>query len=352
MEKRKFLKTALYAAAGIAGIWLFLRLLLPLFLPFFLAFALAAATEPAALYLMKKTQLSRPLAGGLCILGAYLLLFLALFLLGRTLFRELGGFLRGLPEAVQRLQAPMGRLQASLTRITRDLPEGLSTAVDGAVSDFLKGSTGLAGRLPGQMLSIATKTAGKLPNFFLSLITTVLASFMAAATLPQLRQWLSRILPLPWRQRLNAVLQRCRTAVGGWLLAEVKLGGVTFLLVTLGLMLLRVPYPLLFGLLVALVDLMPVLGSGTVLIPWALLLFLRGETAAGVCMLLLYGAAAVTRTVLEPRFLGKQIGLPPLLTLASVYTGYRLAGLWGLLLAPVLVSVAFQIRGRTKNAPA
>lgn len=352
MEKRKILKTGLWIAGGLAGAWVFLRLLLPLLLPFILAFALAAATEPAVGYLMKKTSLSRPWAGGLCTLGAYLALLFLLCLLGRTLLRELGSFLRELPVTIRRLEAPAARLQTALTRLTRELPPDFSGTVDGMVADFLRGGAGLAGKLPGQMLSLATKAAGKLPGFFLSLVTTVLASFMASASLPRLRSWLSRVLPQPWRGKITVLWHRCRRAVGGWLLAEAKLGGVTFLVATLGLMLLRVPYPLLFGLLVALVDLMPVLGSGTVLIPWALLHFLRGETTAGVCMLLLYAAAAVIRAVLEPRFLGKQMGLPPLMTLAAVYIGCRVAGLWGLLLAPILVSVVFQIRGRTKNAPA
>ena len=223
----------------------------------------------------------------------------------------------------------MARLQTAVSGLTRELPEGISGTVNTMVADFLEGGAGLARQIPGKLLSAATKTAGRLPDFFLAVVTTILASFMTAASLPALRQWLRRVLPQPWLRRMAAVWQRCRSAVGGWLLAEVKLGGVTFGVVTLGLMLLKAPYPLLFGLLVAVVDLMPVLGSGAVLIPWALLLFLRGQTVTGVGMLLLYGTAAITRTVLEPRFLGRQMGLPPLLTLAAVYTATKRPGSGG-----------------------
>ena len=349
MEKQRLFKISLSVAAGAVGLWLFTSWLLPVFLPFLLAFLLAAVTEPPANYLMKKTGMPRPLAGGLCILGAYLLLAGLLFLLGRTLFRELGEFLSGLPRMLQHMTGPMEKLHAQLRNLTRKLPEGVAAALTDMVDDFFSGSSGLAQELPGKMLSFATKVARKIPDLVLFLLTTVVASFMTAGVLPQLRKWLSRVLPAAWRKRVTRLWQKSRGAVGLWLKAELKLVGVTFVVVTAGLFLLRVPYPLLLGVVIAVVDLLPVFGVGTVLVPWSIVRFLQGDTAMGIALLALYAVAYLTRTILEPRILGKQMGIPPLLTLAAAYTGYRLAGLWGLILFPVAVSIAFEFFRRTSG---
>jgi predicted PurR-regulated permease PerM len=115
--------------------------------------------------------------------------------------------------------------------------------------------------------------------------------------------------------------------------------GCTFVVLSLGLMILGVGMPLLVGGGIALIDALPILGTGTVLLPWSLVCFLRGQARRGVGLLLLYAAAALGRTVLEPKLLGKQMGLHPLLTLAAIYVGYRLFGVLGMILLPIAAMV-------------
>ena len=185
------------------------------------------------------------------------------------------------------------------------------------------------------LFSFASGLLGKAPGIFLFVVTSVLASFMSSSELPALRELASRKLPERWRARLSGVLGHLKTSLGGWLRAQLKLMGIVFLLVTAGLMLLGVDYPLLFGLVIAIVDALPVFGTGTVLIPWSLALFFQGELRRGVGLLILYGAAALTRQALEPRLVGRQIGLDPLLTLMALYTGFRVVGVAGMILFPV-----------------
>ena len=128
---------------------------------------------------------------------------------------------------------------------------------------------------------------------------------------------------------------RLKNALGGWIKAQLKLMGITFLILTAGLLLLGVEFSILFAGLISLIDALPVFGVGTVLIPWAVISFLRQDTYRAVGLLILYGAAALTRTSLEPRLIGKQIGLNPLITLLAMYAGYRLCGIVGMILFPV-----------------
>ena len=100
---------------------------------------------------------------------------------------------------------------------------------------------------------------------------------------------------------------------------------------------------LLFALLTTFIDALPVFGTGTVLLPWSLLEFIRGNARCGVGFLLLYAAAALTRQALEPRLLGGQIGLPPAVTLAALYVGYRVMGVAGMIVFPLLSVFCCQI---------
>ena len=137
---------------------------------------------------------------------------------------------------------------------------------------------------------------------------------------------------------------RLRAALRGYVLAQGKLLLVTFGVVSLGLLAaLRRPHAVLLGALIAVVDALPVLGSGTVLLPWAAVSLLRGSGGLALGLTVTYAAAAFARSALEPRLLGRQIGLPPLLTLLSLYAGYRLFGLAGMILLPLAVLLAKQV---------
>ena len=114
-------------------------------------------------------------------------------------------------------------------------------------------------------------------------------------------------------------------------------------LICAGLLLLKVPYAPVWAVLIALVDAFPVLGTGTVLIPWSFISFLQADRLRAFGLLGLYALCALARSALEPRLVGKQLGLDPLVTLFSLYAGFRLWGLVGMLAAPILAVTAVQV---------
>ena len=132
-------------------------------------------------------------------------------------------------------------------------------------------------------------------------------------------------------------------AVWGWLLAQCKLMGVTFVILLLGFVLLRIPYAVFWALGVSLVDAFPVLGTGTVLLPWSLVCLLQGDSPRAIGILGIYVAASLIRSALEPKLVGRHLGLDPLITLMALYAGYKLWGIGGMILAPMLAVTATQI---------
>jgi len=149
-------------------------------------------------------------------------------------------------------------------------------------------------------------------------------------------------------RKVLPVLKRIKTAIGGWLKAQLMLAGLCFVIVCGGFLLLRIPYAPIWAVLTALVDAIPILGTGTVLLPWALVCLLQGQTVRAIGLLGTYVAAMLSRSALEPRLVGRQLGLDPLVTLAALYAGFRLWGIGGMLLSPV-ICVAVLEAGRASQ---
>lgn len=335
MPSRKFWNACLTVLAAVFGIFLFVRLLLPVLLPFLFGLAAALAVQKPADFVCRRLRLPRWLAAGLCMLALLALLGTGLFFLGRTLLRELTDFLRQLPALLTSLSGPLEALKARLYALAGRLPDGLGTGLRAGLDNFFQSGSVLGARAYEWLFHQASAFFSGLPGAVLFAVAAVVSSFMLAAELPALRQLVVQRLPEKVTGKVRAALTRVRSTLGGWLLAQLKLMGVTFLILTTGLMLLCTDYPLLFALLITVVDALPVFGTGTILIPWSLVEFLHGNTRCGVGFLILYAVAALTRQTLEPRLVGKQIGLAPILTLIALYAGYRTLGVAGMVLFPV-----------------
>ena len=343
MQAKKHLRTALIILACAVGVWLLAVFALPLLLPFLIGLAIAALVEKPLELFLSRTKLPRAPGAFLFVLIFYALLITAVYFLCRIVCGEATRFLRELPELISSLAIPFGTLQKKLYELADRLPDGVGAAAREFVQSFFKNGSLIGSRIYDWLFSAASKVLGMLPDIVLFLITTVIASFMSSAELPVLREYIRAHTPARWQQRLAAVRDRLRATLGGYVRAQFKLMGVTFLILTAGFLILCISYPLLFGLLLAIVDALPVFGTGTVLIPWSILMFLRGNVRCGVGLLILYGCASLTRQALEPRMVGRHIGLHPLLTLIALYTGFRCAGIVGMVLFPVAAIFLKQI---------
>jgi len=326
-----------------AAAFLALRYLLPLLLPFLLGLAIALAAERPVATLTRR-GLRRGLASVLCVGTLLALTAAALWLLLRRGVYELQALARELPELLASLASPLQRLRDWLDALTERAPEGFREPLRSYVDALFAGAPSQLGRASASAIGWASELAAKLPGALLWLGTALLSGFFLSAELPELRRWLGKSLPPKAKTAASKAARRVKFALGGWVKAQIRLTGVTFAIVTLGLLLVGIDYALLLGAVIALVDALPLFGSGAVLLPWSLLFFLRGNARCGFALIGIYAAAALTRTVLEPRLLGKQMGLSPLLALLSVYLGGRLFGLLGMILAPVGAMVALQLR--------
>ena len=336
MQNRLNVQKLLLAAAAAAVGFVSLRLVLPLVWPFLLGLAAALSAQRTVELLRKRTGMPRGAASFLCMLALFSLFGAALYILCRLVCGELVGLVRELPALASAAAGPLQALRAHLEQMAAALPDGLSTGMQAGVERLFSDGAGLGARVYDKLFSLASGFLERLPEAVLFAVTAVISGFMLCSELPTLRRSVRRVLPPVWHARVCTACTHMQAALGSWLRAECRMMGITFLIVNLGLLILGVRFPLAEAAAVTLVDALPVFGTGTVLIPWALVSFLRGSTRFGVGLLILWGVAALTRQCLEPRLVGRQAGLSPVWTLLAVYTGFRLVGVWGMVLFPLL----------------
>lgn len=336
--QRETIRRATLLAGGFLGAWLFFKYLLPIALPFLLGLLLALAAEPAVRAGTQLLKLPRWAATGLGVTLTLVLLITLVGILGAAVVKELSVLAGRLPDLQVSAETVVQRVRLLLENAASRAPDGVRPLVDRSVSRLFSSGTELVEQATVRLPGILSSLISLVPDGALGIGTGILSGFMLSARLPDLRAAAAQKLPEKLRTQLLPALKRSQKALFGWLKAQLKLTAITYCIVTFGFFLLQIPFGPLWGAAVALVDAVPLLGTGTVLLPWALVCLLQGEHLRSVGLLCIYGTAFLTRTVLEPRLVGRHLGLDPLVTLVFLYLGYQFWGLLGMLVAPMLVA--------------
>ena len=335
--QREVIRRALLLSGGFLGAWLCFRYLLPLFLPFVLGLLLALTAEPAVQFGLR-LKLPRWAAAGIGVSLTLVLFSTLTWLLGATVVKELGVLVGKLPDLQNTATGAVDKLHRFAEHMASRAPEGLRPLADRSVDRLFSSGNAFIEqatvRLPGAISSLL----GRIPDGALGVGTGILSGFMLSARLPELRRLGKEKMPKRVRTRLLPALKQAKDALFGWLKAQCKLSAITFGVVAAGLLLLQIPYAPLWAAVVAIVDAVPLLGTGTILLPWALICLLQRQHLRAIGLLCIYGVAFLLRTVLEPRLVGRHLGLDPLLTLVFLYLGYRFWGVLGMLFAPMLAA--------------
>lgn len=339
MQKSPAVRLFIFAAV-ILGAGLGLRYGLPLMLPFLLGAGLALAAEPMVGLLCRRLHLPRGAAAGIGVTAVFIGLLAVIFLFCALLVRQMAHLSGILPDLENAARQGMRTLEGWLLELTSRAPGGIRTVLTDSVANMFSGGSALMDQFIAWVLGLASAILGKLSSGVLGLATVILSAFMISGKLPQIRAFFRSRMPNSWRSRYLPALKGLKDALLGYLTAQLKLMSITFVILTIGFFALQIPYAPVWSLLVAVVDAFPVLGTGTVLIPWSVICLLQGQQARGIGLLGIYAVAWLTRSVLEPKLVGKELGLDPLVTLIALYAGYQLWGIAGMLLSPLLAVAA------------
>ena len=337
-------------AAAVAVLWLLLRYVLWIALPFVLAFWLSRLVKPIVGRICRRGKIPRaPIAAVLVILLAGGVVLLCLQGLRRA-FDELSRLVSEIATDREGVVAAMSRLFERAGSISEHIPFLRHFEDAPGYADFCAWLDGAAGAMVDRLVSsigdalpdAAMAVAGWLPGALVFVTVLLLACYYFSADDGRLREGVlrraERWLPPTWWDRILLVGRRLRGLLRRYLRAYLTLGFFTFLEVFIGLTVLGLRYAFVLALVIAVIDFLPLLGTGVVLIPWGAVSLLLGEYRMGVGLLVLYGVCTLLRQLMEPRFVGRGLGLHPLASLLAMYAGLRLFGVPGMLLLPLLVA--------------
>lgn len=326
---------------GIALAWVSIHYLLPLLLPFLLGSALALAAEPMVKRLSKK--LPRGVAAAIGVTATLLLLLCILISLAAVAVRELGILAAAVPDLGKAAQGGLDALEDFLLSFAERTPDGIRPLLSKSVIGLFSSGNAILEQLLQRLPSLASAVLGWIPGSAVAVGTGILSGFMVSVRFPRIRSRAKKLLSSEKLQRYLPLLRQIRTSLSGWLKAQLTLICLCFVILCVGLLLLRVPHGPVWAFFIALVDAIPVLGTGTILIPWSLVCLLQGQSVRAIGLLGIYVTALLSRSILEPRLVGRQLGLDPLITLIALYVGFHLWGIGGMLLSPMICVVIAEL---------
>lgn len=341
-KQRAFLVRTAYWAVWAVLLWLGVRYLLRWLLPFLLALALAAAVEPVIAWCRRRMGLKRGFTAAvvtIAVTGAILALAAVivwqLIRQAAELLGQLPGLLAGLPGMTEDLRQRLEDFCAAC-------PQGLRSWLEEVPALLGPLAAGVAQRASGACITAAAALAAALPGVFLFCGTTALAVFFTAGSYPRVMAFFRRQLGHRL-DRARGVKANLLSTLGKWCRAQAILLGVTFCELLAGFLLMGQRYALLLAAVTALVDALPVFGTGTVLLPWAAVCLLAGQAPRAVALAALYAVISAVRSLLEPKVMAAQAGLPPLASLAAMYAGFRALGVAGMILLPMALLFVKQL---------
>lgn len=295
-----------------------------LLLPFIIGYVLSRMINPLADLLQRKFRLPRGATVMLVIVVVIGLLVLAAYWGASSLSDQLKQVFNDKPDIrddfVNSYSMALGKL-----RIVYDsLPE--------VVQDAISGISKNSGTATALVMDYATRFVKAMPNFFVALIVAILSMYFMV----QDSTSISSLLKIQ-SAKSTEVWKQIKCYLGGYIKAQLMIMLVSATLMSVWFIALKVRYSILIAIGIAFLDALPIFGSGLILWPWTLMNFLNGDMRMGVAMILVYLSVALTRHLIEPKLVSSSVGMNPLLTLMSMYIGYRVLSVGGLIIGPLVM---------------
>lgn len=333
---KKYIKVVLNLLTALV-ILCFVVVLLPklagFFMPFIIGWIIALIANPLVRFLDEKIRIRRKAGSAIVIIAVIALVVGAVYGACSILGRELSGFIQELPAMWRSVEADFadaGRTLESFSRyFSPEIQEQISSIVDTLVG-FI---TNIVDSLSTPTVTAVGNFAKNIPSILVAVIMCLLSSYFFIAQREEVIRAFHRYLPAGLAEKWNVLSSSMKNAVGGYFKAQLKIEVWMYVLLLIGFLILDVGYAALIALGIAFLDFFPVLGTGTVLLPWAVVKILSGDYKLAVGLLIIWGAGQLARQLIQPKIVGDSVGLPALPTLVLLYVGYKVGSVGGMILA-------------------
>ena len=360
-RKRKWIiNVAFYAMLLVLG-FLFYKYAFGVCFPIMFAFVVAVLLQRPKNFIVKKTPLKKGFASTICVFTLMIIAATVVVLIGVRAAEEVRGFIDYITVQFSNLDSIVNTVETFLLSLIGKLPEFISETATESISsiftqvrEFIAGTnTELPGQLteslPGFNLSWITtpitgviSTASRIPSILIGIVVTIVLACFMTADYDLIARFIYCQFPKDKRKDLTRAKQLLKMNLGKMAKAYALIMVVTFTEVFAGLTILKMiglfnsSYIAVIAIVTAIVDVIPVLGTGTIVLPWAAYSFITGNIGMGIGLMVLYITVTVIRQIVEPKLVAGQLGLPPFVTLIAMYLGLKIFGVLGVFALPII----------------
>jgi sporulation integral membrane protein YtvI len=311
--------------------------------PFVLAVLFSMIVTKIAKFLNSKLKIPKKISIGIALVILFAFLIGLISLIITKLILEIYSLSFNISSYAQEIKLWIDNFMTFMNRgtiILDRIPEQILNQLKSSVSDIISMGTSKLSVLLNNILSIITS----LPNVVIYFFVTVIATVFMSLDKQNIILFTEKQLPVSWLNKIYTLKNDLLSVVGGYLKAQAMLITICFFELLIGLNLfhllgLNVQYPLTFAIIICAIDALPILGAGAFMIPWILVSLITKDFSLAVALLILYIIVTAVRQLLEPKLYSKNIGVHPLITLLSMYTGLKLAGFIGIIMGPAVVII-------------
>lgn len=303
------------------------------FMPFVTGWIIALIASPLVHFFEKRLKIRRKAGTAFVIISVIALVILAGYLIGAQLVEQIAEFIGDVPKLWEAAQEDFAQIGEKLSVALKYLPSELQLTINSITGNVQEYFGGIMESISEPTITALGNFVGSLPNIVISVIMSLLFAYFYVADKGYLSGLLEKAIPDSVLVRLQMIKRGLTKAVGGYFKAQLKIEVWMYLLLGVGFFILQVKYAFLIAIGVAILDLLPFFGTGTVLIPWAIIKFLSADYKMVIGLLIIWGVGQLARQLIQPKIVGDSVGLAPIPTIILLFVGYRVAGVIGMIIA-------------------
>ena len=303
------------------------------FLPFVIGWIIACIASPIVRFFEVRLKVRRKGASAIVIVAVLAAVIFLVYAVGSKIIQELAGFISELPKLWEGVMAEFNQIGANLQGIYNRLPTDVQNTLNNigmTMRTYFSNKMEDAGTPTFEAVG---NVVSQLPDIFLGSIMCILSAYFFVADKSYMSDVVKKYMPDSIRYRFDLIRRSLRKAVGGYFKAQLKIEFWVYLLLVIGLLALHVRYALLVALGIAFMDLLPVFGTGTIMIPWAIIEILSKNYKMAVGLLIIWCVGQLVRQMIQPKIVGDSMGMDAIPTLFLLFIGYKAAGVLGMILA-------------------
>ena len=329
----------------ILGIYISFKLSI-FYMPFLIAFIISLLIEPIIRKIMKYTNLTRKVSAIITMIIVFGIIIGLLIWGISNVIAESSNLLNGLNEYVKKITEFVNNITNKINFERIQMPENIKEIIESSTNDIIEFGTKTARNWLNNIINSITF----LPTALIYIGITFIATYFVCADKLYILDQIEYHLPQKWVKKLGNHSRNIISSLGNYLKAQAILIIIAFFIVLIGLYIFKfigwnVQYPLIAALGIGFVDALPIVGSGTVMLPWAIISASNGNINLAIGLIVLYIIIIVSRQLIEPKIVSNHIGIHPIFTLIAMYTGFKIIGVIGMFIGPIILIIIKNIFG-------